>query len=39
MSTDPQQPVSPLEMIGDEAPYCVDGVCELPTAEDRSADD
>jgi hypothetical protein len=23
----------PLEIVGDDAPTCVDGVCELPSSE------
>lgn len=30
----------PLEMVGDDdAPSCVDGVCELPVPEDALLDD
>jgi hypothetical protein len=39
MSSDPLRPAGPLEMIGDGAPTCVDGVCELPAAEDAPLDD
>ena len=39
MSPRPLEPAGPLQMIGDDAPSCVDGVCELPAAEDVPLDD
>ena len=39
MSADPSETPGPLQMVGDDAPTCVDGVCELPAAEDVALDD
>ncbi len=29
--------MGPFEMVGDDAPVCVDGVCALPAAEETVA--
>ena len=39
MSARPAETAGPLQMVGDDAPACVDGVCELPVAEDVAPDD
>ena len=39
MSARPAETAGPLQMVGGDAPSCVDGVCELPAAEDVPLDD